>query len=289
MPTQPGTDRKILASGILKVAAGLLAVLLPLGLLTSYVARVREQSRVTQCQSNLRLIGLAIRNYHSTYSYFPPGTLPNPYLPAERRLSWIVDMIPFMEQNIELLIDKTKASDDPANDPPRWRACIDKKENLFTEPSLVNPRYFRCPPAPAEPKPSQLTCYVGVAGLGESAAELPLGDPRAGFFGYDRTISDKDVKDGTSNTLAVTEVTDGGQFTAGGRATVRGLAGGSPYLGAGGQFPSRHHGGDSYWSRPVVTNVAFADGHARSLTDAVSPTLFEALATIAGGEDVGEW
>jgi hypothetical protein len=33
----------------------------------------------------------------------------------------------------------------------------------------------------------------------------------------------------------------------------------------------------------------FADGHARSLTEAVSPGVFEGLATIAGGEDVGEW
>ena len=36
------------------------------------------------------------------------------------------------------------------------------------------------------------THYLGVAGLGEDAPLLPLTDPRAGFFGYDRKVSTLD-------------------------------------------------------------------------------------------------
>ena len=36
-----------------------------------------------------------------------------------------------------------------------------------------------------------------------------------------------------------------------------------------------------------MTNVAFADGSVRPQTAAVSPKVLEALATVAGGEEVG--
>ena len=71
------------------------------------------------------------------------------------------------------------------------------------------------------------------------------------------------------------EAVDGGPWTAGGRATVRGFAAdGRP----GGQFTSLHG---------RVTNVAFADASVRPLTAAVSPKVLEALATVGGGEDDG--
>src|SRR4051812_33479077 len=52
---------------------------------------------------------------------------------------------------------------------------------------------------------------------------------------------------------------------------------GGPYLGAGGQFGGGHRG----------TNVLFVDGSVRHLDASVSPEVFEALGTIAGGEKVG--
>ncbi len=122
------------------------------------------------------------------------------------------------------------------------------------------------------------TSYLGIAGVGDDAAELPRGDPRAGFFGYDRRLTAKDLTDGAATTLMLAEAADGGFWTAGGKATVRGLAAdGRPYLGRGGQFASLHRG----------TNVAFADGSVRRLTPAVSPRVLEALATVAGGEEAG--
>jgi len=140
-------------------------------------------------------------------------------------------------------------------------------------------RSLLCPANPSRNGPG-LPCpthYLGIAGVGEDAAELPLADPRAGFFGYDRRLTQKDLKDGASTTLMLAEAVDGGPWTAGGKATVRGFAAGSrPYLGQGGQFASLHR----------ATNVAFADGSVRPLTAAVSPKVLEALATAAGREKV---
>jgi prepilin-type processing-associated H-X9-DG protein len=52
-----------------------------------------------------------------------------------------------------------------------------------------------------------------------------------------------------------------------------------PYLGRGRQFAGAHPGG---------AMVAFADGSVRFLPETIAPTVFEAIATIAGGEVIAE-
>jgi prepilin-type processing-associated H-X9-DG protein len=118
--------------------------------------------------------------------------------------------------------------------------------------------------------------YVGIAGVGPDAPTLPIGHPRAGAFGYDRQVRLADLKDGGATTLLLVETTfQNGPWTAGGPATVRGLdPARQPYFG-GHQFGGAHPGG---------TMVAFADGSVRFLPETMAPKVFEALATIAGGE-----
>ena len=148
---------------------------------------------------------------------------------------------------------------------------------------------FHCPANPKDYDPAWpgLIHYMGIAGLGEHAAELALSDPRAGFLGYDRSLRLKDIKDGTSTTMAFAEAMDGGYWTAGGWATVQGLVpGDQPYLGEEGQFSSQHKTIALLPPSLIATNVAFVDGSVRSFTTGVSPCLFEALATIAGGEEL---
>ena len=69
-------------------------------------------------------------------------------------------------------------------------------------------RYLLCPANPTcnDPLLPCVTHYVGVAGVGADAATLPLSDPRAGVFGYDRKTSLRDIKDGHSTTMLLTEV-----------------------------------------------------------------------------------
>jgi hypothetical protein len=58
-----------------------------------------------------------------------------------------------------------------------------------------------------------------------------------------------------------------------------------PYLGKGGQFAGSHQGSDFFpLSQPAVTNVLFADSSVQRFTPALSPAVFEAMATIAGND-----
>src|SRR5262249_30460016 len=160
-------------------------------------------------------------------------------------LSWMTEIYPDYYEGHSLL-NRAKAWDDKENWPPRYRDLYKSVSDVFeVRLTMAEVEFCRCH---AETDRTGKywgteTSFVGVGGLGESASELPVSDPRAGFFGYDRLISSKDITDGTSNTIAVAEVLDGGPWTRGGHATVRGLVPGErPYLGNGGQFTSLHGG-----------------------------------------------
>jgi hypothetical protein len=171
--------------------------------------------------------------------------------------------------------DKTKPWDAPANNPPVYLVRDypgNGGEPVFNE-RVFDVLAFLCPANPdrGEPASASPTHYVGIAGVGKAAAELPLSDPRAGFFGYDRTLTMRDMKRGLGAILMLAEGGKGGPWTAGGRTTVRGVEGSD--LGEG-------------WSYHGDPHFAFADGSVRPLRGSISPNVFEALAVIAGN-DVG--
>ena len=138
--------------------------------------------------------------------------------------------------------------------------------------------WFECPSNPTRPPfPIGPTHFVGIAGLGADSPMLPKGHVRAGIFGYDRATTFADITDGLSNTMMVVETSrEIGPWTAGGRASIRGLDPSKPpYIGKRGQFGGNHRGG---------ANVLMADGSVKFLSDTVNPHFFEAISTISGGE-----
>jgi prepilin-type processing-associated H-X9-DG protein len=236
------------------------------GLLIVGARKARDAADRIQCSNNLKQIGLAIHNYHDTYNRFPPAAKPSPNLSPQDRLSWMYGILPFLESNpLYSRYDGTKS----------W----DADENRFG--ALTVYHLYQCPGYPDRPAVSKFvpTPYLGIAGVGKDAVELPLEDPKAGFFGYERKISFKDIKDDRATTLMVVETAwASGAWTAGGPATVRGFdPEGSPYLGVPGQFGGNHPGG---------ANALFADASVRFLNSSLDPQVVEAMATIAGGEEI---
>ena len=78
---------------VIAIIAVLIALLLPA------VQQAREAARRAQCKNNLRQMGLALHNYESTYSMFPPGGNSTTFSPQAR-------LLPYLEQsNLQGLID----------------------------------------------------------------------------------------------------------------------------------------------------------------------------------------
>ncbi|HEV8003507.1 MAG TPA: DUF1559 domain-containing protein [Planctomycetaceae bacterium] len=242
---------------------GFVAGPVAVALLLPAVQAAREAARRTQSKNNIKQIALALHNYHSVNGSFPAGTYRVSQLKPEKRLSWLTEILPYLEQKpIYDLIDFKKSWDGPAN-----KDAVSTKINLFINPSFGEQKAGGLP----------VTEYVGLAGVGADGPMLPVTSPKAGVFAYNRVTRIEDIVDGTSNTIMVSECNkDLGSWAAGGRATIRALTQ-KPYI----------DGPDGLGGHPEGCQVGFADGSVRFISKTVDPKVLEAMTTIAGGENVG--
>lgn len=226
-----------------------------------------------QCQNNLKQIGLALHMHHDANGYLPRGVVFAANLSYEQRCSWLTAILPYLEQ------DALAKQIQPALpwDAEESRAAVNTVAYVF-----------RCPAHPGAPEQPH-THYVGLTGIGADAALLPLDHPRAGFFGYERQITMRDIRDGTSQTAAVIETAaDNGPWASGGAATLRFVSPTeSAYLQDTGPFGMKHKTDTFFRTNPIVANTAFADGSVRCLPSTLSPEVFRAIVTIAGQDYAG--
>lgn len=267
-------------------------------LLTRIVAQRQEAARL-QCLNNLRMHGQAAADIFDLAGKMPkeirdadiPGAVPagTVFVPGrapEDRLSWIADTLGGMSQRPQPLTELAARLDRSA----AWDAGPN------AEIGRTPLKLFTCPANVPDGVVSQ---YVGVAGLGTDAATIPIisfpfglgrpwlipRSPRAGSFRYDSPTPFDVIhrNDGLDNTLLFAEVSiELGPWMRGGPSTVRGVDDGPnarPPVGFAGQFGGNHPHG--------VAAVAWCSGAARFVTPRIDPTVFRAMATIAGGESDG--
>jgi prepilin-type processing-associated H-X9-DG protein len=230
---------------------------------------VQEYNLRAGCTNNLRQIGESIQVYHNhNDKTFPPGTVPNPSLKPEQRLSWEAAILPWLVES------------GPAR--KKWEkvaGAIAFKES-WDAPANANLRHnvalFLCPVFAHELSPEQvgLSSYLGIAGVGRDAATLPLDDANAGFFGYDRVLHPSDITGSLAATMVAIETgQENGPWAAGGPATVRGIDSNCDrYVGKGAPFGGLHREG---------ANVLWADGSVGIVTERKKQSLFRDEGRIA--------
>ena len=257
-----------------RILGGSVAVLVAAGVMIAIT--IEQPSHSYACKNNLLQIGIGLSNYQSAWGMFPSGTISNPELPPEKRLSWLVSILYFMEGGGPLIIDYSKAWDEGEN-----RLIMRGQKEVHGVYPYEDLRFYQCPAShhSVDSAGQGLSDYVAVAGLGADVPGLPSGDRRAGVFGYERTTKLDEITDGLATTMAVIETTNGiGPWKAGGPGTIRGLdPSRQPYIAKNGQFGGNHRGG---------CMVLFVDGSVRFVSATIDPNVFEAFSTIAGGETI---
>lgn len=198
---------------VIAIIGILVALLLPA------VQAAREAARRMSCSNNLKQHSLAMHNYHDTYKSFPAmgyfgeNGYPGLGATAGRSYSWVISVLPFMEQ--QPMYDGIMGQARPSGGglPDAWSTAT----NAF------NDAYWRkdiaaniCPsdskPTIRTESPSLLNYKVCVGDdyyQNHFSAQTSVNNNR-GIFQNNRWINMSSVNDGTANTIMLGEVAGGG-------------------------------------------------------------------------------
>lgn len=183
---------------VIAIIAILIALLLPA------VQQAREAARRSQCKNNLKQLGLALHNYESSLKVFPMTNAQN-YLPNTQGFSPQARLLPYMEQaNLQRLLDFTQ----PAFTGP-FNNLVPNP--LFATTFATPLPIFLCP---SDPAPSQNQGAGGIIYGGNNymmsygsgtGTNYDLRWRTDGIVYENSNAKISDVKDGTSNTVFMSE------------------------------------------------------------------------------------
>jgi prepilin-type N-terminal cleavage/methylation domain-containing protein/prepilin-type processing-associated H-X9-DG protein len=288
----------------LLVVIAIIAILI--ALLVPAVQKVRAAAARSQCQNNLKQLGLGMHNYANVFKGFPPsrttgGVVTAPHFPYQH--SWSAVVLPYIEQaNSFKLYTYTADWNAPAN-----YAAVRTYMSLFN-----------CPSTPSGPRQditiaAQPSCgdyhamnaiknFVGINCFGYVGLLNP-DDPRlVGAMRRDEITSFEAISDGTSNTILIAEDAGRSPFydanqvifdpvgKEGGWADPNGafsLDGANTNGTVPGPCPLNcSNNSEIYSFHPGGANVVFADGSVHFLYKDINLCTLAALVTRAGGEVV---
>lgn len=225
----------------LLVVIAIIAVLI--SLLLPAVQTAREAARRAQCTNNLKQLGIALHNYHSTHDSFPVGFLyPKPgqaapgIPPLHYRWSVLAQMSPFLEQTV---VYNALNANWPITAGPTAIYGTNPWAPFAANVTVMGAKvsFFLCPSDGQHPPamllgsvPSGPGNYHFCTGDGSLASSVP-GDagaavPANGVFVLGPAYAVGSVIDGSSNTVAASEQLIGS--ASGGPAT---MAGATAYMG----------------------------------------------------------
>ncbi len=181
---------------VIAIIAILIALLLPA------VQQAREAARRSQCKNNLKQIGLALHNYHDTYNSFPPASVRRntPTSWTTSGLQWGGRILPFLDET-----------------------AIYNQINWEKEPGTgqavrtTEIGVYRCP---SDPGTKASTGGMGPMNYVTCIADRTTFTAGGGTWSnngrsvmyLDSYVLFRDIKDGTSNTMMVSECLVGYRF-----------------------------------------------------------------------------
>ena len=191
----------------LLVVVSLIGLLVALGL--PAVQAAREAARRTQCEANLKQIGLALHNYQATHQTFPYNwgyprvdpVLGRPYHIAARPYSALTRILPYLEQTT--LYDSMNFSVETY--PGGYDGTgFQSPANLTAY--ATNLAVYLCPSdGAATPTPHGCN-YRGSFGVGPHiATNQQTYDSGNGFFTFPATLGPGSFPDGLAHTVAYSE------------------------------------------------------------------------------------
>jgi prepilin-type N-terminal cleavage/methylation domain-containing protein/prepilin-type processing-associated H-X9-DG protein len=270
-------------------------------LLLPAVQQAREASRRMSCANNLKELGLGLHQFHDTHNAFPPGNVQGPYAPAgvywNAAHGWAVFILPYIEQG-------------PLYDSYHWDQSIGLPVNATVVACALNT--FICPSTPERNRfdttHGQFPMYGTRGACGDyaptwSVAPALGGNDLRGVLVPMEMTALKDIIDGSSSTIMLTEDAGRPRLWHGGHAGPDQVVAGGPWAGfnTGITLTGSQPGGTSkpgpcalnctndhefYSFHPGGANALFADGHVRFLKTGTNVGVLAALVTRAGTEIV---